>query len=160
MIYRAASEEDIADRIFVMKASTKIAAALTGVFALSGCLFSGNDGAQNISVAESFEGGVNPYLWRASLDTLNTLPLTTADPVGGIINYDWKSFPDAQNERIRATVYILDSRLRADGVKVSVFRQVQDNGQWTDAPVDLATSVQLENAILTRARVLKSSELS
>lgn len=143
-----------------MKASTKIAAALAGVFALSGCLFSGNDGAQNISVAESFEGGVNPYLWRASLDTLNTLPLTTADPVGGIINYDWKSYPDAEGERIRATVYILDSRLRADGVKVAVFRQVRDNGQWTDAPVDLATSVQLENAILTRARVLKSSELS
>ena len=143
-----------------MKASTKIAAALTGVFALSGCLFSGNDGAQNISVAESFEGGVNPYLWRASLDTLNTLPLTTADPVGGIINYDWKTYEDAENERIKATVYILDSRLRADGVKVTVFRQVLEDGTWKDASVDPATGPQLENAILARARVLKASEIS
>ena len=53
-----------------------------------------------------------------------TLPLIDADPVGGIINYDWKSYADAEGERIRATVYILDSRLRADGVKVSVFRQI------------------------------------
>ncbi|WP_290752086.1 DUF3576 domain-containing protein [Henriciella sp.] len=143
-----------------MKASIKIAAAMTGLFALSGCLFGGNSSDQNISVAEDFEGGVNPYLWRASLDTLDTLPLMTADPIGGIINYDWKSYPGAEGERIRATVYILDSRLRADGVKVSVFRQVQENGTWTDAPVDRATGPQLENAILTRARVLKSSELS
>jgi hypothetical protein len=160
MLYRTPSEEDIADRILVMKASMKIAAALAGVFALSGCMFGGNSGERSISVAEQFEGGVNPYLWRASLDTLNTLPLTTADPVGGIINYDWKSFQEAEDERIRATVYILDSRLRADGVKVSVFRQIQQDGVWTDAPVDPATGPQLENAILTRARVLKSSELS
>ena len=142
-----------------MKASIQLAAAIAGVFALSGCLFGGSTDRE-ISVAEDFQGGVNPYLWRASLDTLDTLPLIDADPVGGIINYDWKSYPDAADERIRATVYILDSRLRADGVKVSVFRQVRQDGGWTDAPVDRATGPQLENAILTRARTLKSSELS
>lgn len=143
-----------------MKASIQIAAAFAGVFALSGCLFGGSSNDREISVVEEFQGGVNPYLWRASLDTLDTLPLIDADPVGGIINYDWKSYPDAEGERIRATVYILDSRLRADGVKVSVFRQILQDGTWTDAPVDRATGPQLENAILTRARTLKSSELS
>ena len=142
-----------------MKASIQLAAAFAGVFALSGCLFGGSNDRE-ISVTEDFQGGVNPYLWRASLDTLETLPLIEADPVGGIITYDWKSYPDAEDERIRATVYILDSRLRADGVKVSVFRQVRQDGGWTDAPVDRATGPQLENAILTRARTLKSSELS
>jgi len=43
---------------------------------------------------------------------------------------------------------------------VSVFRQVQEDGEWRDAAIDPATGIQLENAILTRARVLKSSELS
>ncbi|MEM5515675.1 DUF3576 domain-containing protein [Henriciella sp. AS95] len=142
-----------------MKASIQIIAALAAPIMLSGCLFGGSSDRE-ISVAEDFQGGVNPYLWRASLDTMNTLPLVSSDPVGGVINYDWKSYPGAEGERIKATVYILDSRLRADGVKVSVFRQVQRDGVWTDALVDPDTGIQLENAILTRARVLKSSELS
>lgn len=142
-----------------MKASVKLAAAFAGALALSGCLF-GNNGDREISVVQEFEGGVNPYLWRASLDTLNTLPLDTADPIGGIINYDWKTYPGTEGERIKATVYILDSRLRADGVKVSVFRQVQEEGVWKDAGISADTGPQLENAILSRARVLKSSEIS
>ena len=142
-----------------MKASIQLAAAFAGALVLSGCLFGGSND-QEISIADDFRGGVNPYLWRASLDTLDTLPLVDADPIGGVINYDWKSYPDAEGERIRATVFILDSRLRADGVKVSVFRQVMQDGTWTDAAVDSATGPQLENQILSRARLLKSSELS
>ncbi|WP_370234241.1 MULTISPECIES: DUF3576 domain-containing protein [Henriciella] len=142
-----------------MKASIQIIAALAAPIMLSGCIFGGSNDRE-IDVVEDFRGGVNPYLWRASLDTLQSLPLVSSDPVGGIINYDWKSYPSAEGERIKATVYILDSRLRADGVKVAVFRQVQQDGVWTDAAVDPETGMQLENAILTRARVLKSSELS
>ena len=143
-----------------MKRTFQVVIAIAGALALSGCsLWGGGNESQEIDVVQDFEGGVNPYLWRASLDTLDTLPLTTADPVGGIINYDWKSYQNAEGERIKAVVYILDSRLRADGVKVSVFRQVQQNGQWVDAEVDPETGIQLENAILTRARVLKSAEL-
>ena len=48
--------------------------------------------------------------------------------------------------------------LRADGVNVSVFRQTNAGGTWTDASVDPATEEQLENAILQRARALKASE--
>ena len=143
-----------------MKRTFQVVIAIAGALALLGCsLWGGGNESQEIDVVQDFEGGVNPYLWRASLDTLDTLPLTTADPVGGIINYDWKSYQNAEGERIKAVVYILDSRLRADGVKVSVFRQVQQNGQWVDAEVDPETGIQLENAILTRARVLKSAEL-
>ena len=142
-----------------MKASIQVVAAIAASLALSGCIFGGSKSG-DISVVEDFQGGVNPYLWRASLDTLQNMPLDTADPIGGVINYDWQSFPNAEGERIRATVYILDSRLRADGVKVAVFRQTNQDGVWTDATVDPETGIQLENAILTRARVLKSAELS
>ncbi|MEL7453892.1 MAG: DUF3576 domain-containing protein, partial [Pseudomonadota bacterium] len=79
-------------------------------------------------VVEAVEGGVNPYLWRASLDTLSFLPIDKADPFGGIITYDWQSFEEAPAERVKATVFILDTRLRADGVKVSVFRQERAEG--------------------------------
>lgn len=100
--------------------------------------------------------GVNGYLWRASLDTLEFLPLETADPWGGIINYAWYSSPSSPNERIKATVYILDSRLRADALNVTVNRQVRNEaGDWVEAPVASQTETDLENAILTRARQLR-----
>jgi hypothetical protein len=141
-----------------MKAISTLIAATFGAVALTGCVFGGNNSTER-SVVEEIEGGSNPYLWRASLDTLSTMPLVSADPVGGTIIYDWKSFEGSANERIKATVYILDSRLRADGVKVSVFRQVNQEGTWVDASTDLETGIQLENAILVRARNLKASEL-
>lgn len=140
-----------------MKATGRLIAALLGTFALSGCLFGGNDA--EVSVVEDIAGGSNPYLWRASLDTLEDLPLVSADPLGGTIIYDWRSFETSADERIKATVYILDSRLRADGVKVAVFRQINQDGAWVDATVDPATGIQLENAILSRARNLKAAEL-
>lgn len=101
--------------------------------------------------------GVNAFLWRASLDTLNFMPLESADPYGGIIITDWHSDPTAPTERFKATVYILDTRLRADALNVSIFRQTNVNGAWTDAAVDPATELQIENAILTRARQLRLS---
>jgi len=99
---------------------------------------------------------VNSYLWRASLDTISFMPVQSADPFGGTIITDWHANPEVPNERFKLNIYILDSRLRADGVKVSPFRQVQnENGQWVDAPVDPNLGPQLENAILTRARQLR-----
>ena len=95
--------------------------------------------------------------WRATLDTLSFLPLASTDPFGGVIITDWYSDPTTPNERFKATVYILDTRLRADALNVSIFRQQQVNGQWTDATVDSQTEVQIENAILTRARQLRLS---
>ncbi|MEM7640643.1 MAG: DUF3576 domain-containing protein [Pseudomonadota bacterium] len=141
-----------------MKAVSTLIAATVGAFALTGCVFGGGNNAET-RVVEQIEGGANPYLWRASLDTLSALPLDSADPFGGTIIYDWKSFEGSEDERIKATVYILDSRLRADGVKVSVFRQTNQDGTWIDASTDLETGIQLENAILSRARNLKASEL-
>jgi len=99
--------------------------------------------------------GVNSYLWRASLDTLAFMPLHSADPFGGVIITDWYSAPQTPNERLKVTVYILDRRLRADGIKLAVFRQVAANGVWQDAAVNPDTADKLEDAILTRARELR-----
>ncbi|MGZ3306089.1 MAG: DUF3576 domain-containing protein [Asticcacaulis sp.] len=103
--------------------------------------------------------GVNAYLWRASLDTISFMPLTSADPWGGVIITDWFSNPQKPDERFKATVYILDSRLRADAINVSVYKQVQQNGQWVNADVSQQTQLDIENAILTRARELRLSDV-
>jgi hypothetical protein len=99
--------------------------------------------------------GVNQYLWHASLDTLRFMPLQSADPFGGVIITDWYSAPETPNDRMRVTVYILDRNLRADGLKIAVFRQSRSGGAWVDAPVAADTDTKLEDAILTRARELR-----
>ena len=99
--------------------------------------------------------GVNTYLWRASLDTVNFMPLTSADPFGGVIITDWFSPPETPDERFKMTVYILDRQLRSDGLKVSVFRQARRGSDWVDVAVAPETHIELENAILTRARQLR-----
>ncbi len=103
--------------------------------------------------------GVNAFLWRASLDTVSFMPLSSADPFGGVIITDWYSPPESPDERFKVNVFILGRDLRADGVRATVFRQVENGSSWQDAPVGDATGVDLENAILTRARELRIAAL-
>jgi len=105
--------------------------------------------------------GVNGYLWRATLDTLAFMPLASADPYGGVVVTDWYANPEKPDERFKCTVYILDTRLRADGLNVTVFKQVRDaTGAWVDAPTNVQTSTDIENAILTKARQLRLSNVN
>ncbi|MEO5372944.1 MAG: DUF3576 domain-containing protein [Alphaproteobacteria bacterium] len=99
--------------------------------------------------------GVNSLLWRAALDTIAFMPLSSADPFGGVIITDWYAPADSPNERFKVNIYILSKTLRADALRVSAFRQIRSGtgAEWAEAPVDVATD--LENAILTRARQLR-----
>ena len=114
-----------------------------------------DSGTTAISGGTARTVGVNSYLWHASLDTLSFMPLASADPFGGVIITDWYSSPQDINERLKVTIYILDRRLRADGIRIAVFRQTRSNEGWVDAAVNADTSVKLEDAILTRARELR-----
>lgn len=110
--------------------------------------------ARAVSTAQAPNMGVNSFLWRASLETLNFMPLEQVDPFGGVIVTDWYASAEAPNERFKANVYILDTNLRADALKTSIFKQTRTAGGWQDASVDADTARQIENAILTRARQL------
>lgn len=104
--------------------------------------------------------GVNSYLWRASLDTISFMPVNSADPFGGVIITDWHTPTEAPSERFKLNVYILGRALRADGVRVAVFRQVQDpRGSWKDAGVPNEAGIKIEDAILIRARQLRNQSL-
>lgn len=104
--------------------------------------------------------GVNSYLWRASLDTLSFMPLLQTDSAGGVIVTDWYVNPNTPGERMKVTVTILDKDLRADAVRVAALRQVNQGGQWVDAPVQAATTQRLEDIILTKARDLRRSAIA
>ena len=99
--------------------------------------------------------GVNAYLWRGALDTLGFMPLTSADPFGGVIITDWYTPQASAGERFKATAYILTKDLRSDGVKVTIFRQVLQGNQWVDAPISAVTTSEIENKVLDRARRLR-----
>ena len=99
--------------------------------------------------------GVNSYLWRATLDTLSFMPMVQTDSNGGVIVTDWYANPNTPSERMKLTVSILDQDLRADALRVAAGRQVNQGGQWVDAPVQAATVQKLEEIILTKARDLR-----
>lgn len=103
--------------------------------------------------------GVNSFLWQATLDTLSSLPLVSADPFGGVVISEWYVAPTAPDERLKVTVYIMDRQLRADALKVVVFRQTRTANGWTDAAPNGDTAHKLEDSILTRARELRLASL-
>ena len=131
---------------------------LASVAALGGCL--GPSRAAPRAAAAPNAIGVNSYLWRATLDTLAFMPLQSADPYGGVVITDWYVNPEKPDERFKCTVYILDTRLRGDALKVTVFKEVSNGaGGWAPSQASDQTSVDIENAILTRARQLRLSNL-
>ncbi|MFN7175592.1 MAG: DUF3576 domain-containing protein [Thermaurantiacus sp.] len=101
--------------------------------------------------------GVNTFLWRASLDTLQFMPMAQVDSAGGVIVTDWFQNPGQADERIKVTVAIMDGALRADAVQVSANRQIYDSGRWVEAPVRAGTVQRLEEMILQRARALRQA---
>jgi hypothetical protein len=103
--------------------------------------------------------GVNSFLWRATIDTLGFMPLASADPFGGVIITDWYEDPKARGERYKVNALILDKTLRADGVKITLFKQkLDENGVWRDTEVSPHTARDLEDTILTRAREMRLAQ--
>lgn len=126
------------------------------LFGKGGLNFFSDDAQKNTGSAL----GVNSFLWRASLDTISFMPVSSADAFGGVIITDWHTLADAPKERFKLNVYILGRTLRADGVRVAVFRQVQGpQGSWKDAGIPEETGIKIEDAILTRARQLRNQSI-
>jgi len=121
--------------------------------------YAGNPGGA-ASEQDGQRVAANAYLWRATLETIDFMPLNQADPFGGVIITDWYAPPETPNERFKLTVYILDQALRADGLKVAVFRQTRGEQGWVDAEVTPETATRIENNILTRARELRIASIN
>ena len=131
------------------------AALLVMSLATTGCSHDRRLPAAQLAPSQMTTLAINSYLWRAAVDTVSFAPLLQANAQNGVIITDWYSNPKAPGERVKLTVAILDPDLRADALRVSAARQVNQNGAWVDAPVTAATVQKLEDIILTRARDLR-----
>ena len=89
---------------------------------------------------------VNRYLWTASLQVLNFLPVESADPFTGVITTGYGR-PPGGGQAYRATVLISDPALDARSLNVAL--------QTQRGPVSAATQRAVEDAILARARQLR-----
>jgi hypothetical protein len=94
---------------------------------------------------------VNKYLWSASLEVLNFLPVESVDPFTGVIITGFGT-PPGGSRAYRATILIDDPALSARSLNVAL--------QTRNAPADAATVRAIEDAILTRARQLRIADNS
>ena len=101
---------------------------------------------------------INPFIWQASLDIISsTMPLASVDSNSGIIITDWYNIKGKNNERIKISVLVSSQELRADGVKVSVFKQVLSSNTWKNINVNPNIVQKLERKIITKAGYLQSN---
>jgi len=100
----------------------------------------GNQDDPNVTVE------VNRYLWQASLEILDFMPIEAADPFSGVISYGFGT-PPGGNQAYRATVFVTDPALEARSLRVAL--------QSRNGAVGRETARQIEDAILTRARQLR-----
>ena len=98
---------------------------------------------------------INTFLWRGALDTINFMPLNSADPIGGTILTDWYSSSNNQNERCKLNIFISGAELKTQNLKVTSFCQEFKNQKWINKDVSPENNIKLENAILNKAKKLK-----
>ena len=118
----------------------------------AGISFGTNNGNNAVS---SIGMPINPYLWKGSLETIGFMPLSSADPFGGIIITDWYSDGQTINERCKINIFIKGLELKTSNLRVNTFCQSFENNRWVDLPTSASQSAQLENAILNKAKRIK-----
>ena len=114
----------------------------------------GNDKEENNSVS-TVSMSVNAYLWRGALETVNFMPLSSADPIGGTIITDWYSTNENQNERCKLNIFISGKKLSTENLKVTSFCQEYKNPNWINKKIDQDNNIKIENAILNKAKKLR-----
>ena len=98
---------------------------------------------------------INPYLWKASLDTINFMPLSSTDPFAGIIITDWYTDENNLGERCKLNIFVKGIDLKTDNLEVSSFCQSLSDNQWVNKPSIKKDNIRIENAILNKAKKLK-----
>ena len=98
---------------------------------------------------------VNPFLWRAALETIDFMPLSSADQIGGTIITDWYSTSGNEKERCKLNIFITGTNLKTENLRVVSFCQEFKNPTWVNKETAKENNIKIENAILNKAKKLK-----
>jgi len=107
-----------------------------------------------------FNFATSNEMWRASLDILDFMPLTSADYGGGLIITDWYSDQNNQDESIKISIRFLSNEIRADGVKIKVFsKECKKTINCKISESNSKIESELKVAILKRAAKYKKDRV-
>ena len=107
----------------------------------------------------NFEFATSNVLWRATLKSLDFLPLANVDYVGGIIVYDWYSDDKNPQEQIKVSIQFLSNELRTDAIKINTNKRMCDSfNKCQNLLVDKKFNDSIKENIITLARSLKIEE--
>ena len=108
----------------------------------------------------NFKFSTSNVLWRATLKSLDFLPLMNADYTGGVIIYDWYSQANNPKEQIKISVQFLSDELRSDSIKITAHKKICDNAdRCSNSAIDQNFSNSIKENIITAARTLKIEEV-
>ena len=109
--------------------------------------------------SNTFEFSTSNVLWRATLKSLDFLPLMNADYSGGIIIYDWYSQANNPKEQIKISVQFLNNELRSDSIKITAHKKICDNAdRCSNSTTDQNFANSIKENIIASARMLKIEE--
>jgi len=104
-----------------------------------------------------FEFATSNELWRASLDTIEFMPLISANYSGGIIITDWYSA--APNQSIKITLRFLSNEIRSDALDIKIFRKdCNSDQQCTVSEINNELNIEIKKEILKKATLYKAEE--
>ncbi len=107
----------------------------------------------------TFEFASSNVLWRATLKSLDFLPLLNADYSGGIIIYDWYSQTNNPKEQIKISVQFLNNELRSDSIKITAHKKICETiERCSNSTLDQNFGNSIKDSIIASARILKIEE--
>jgi len=122
---------------------------------LFGDLFSG--GKEKSGGVVNF--GTSNVLWRATLKTLDFIPLSSVDYGGGLVVTDWYSEPGKSNEQIKIQIRFLSNEVRSDSIEIKSFKKICiTNVNCGNTSLSENFNNEIKNSILNTARIIKIEE--
>jgi hypothetical protein len=107
----------------------------------------------------NFKFSTSNVLWRATLKSLDFLPLMNADYTGGVIIYDWYSQTNNPKEQIKISVQFLNNELRSDSIKITAHKKICETVErCSNSTLDQNFASSIKESIVASARSLKIEE--
>jgi hypothetical protein len=150
LLFSCAKNENQSQEIFEPNVDKRARSAVEGGITVFG---------NRSSVSTTYEFASSNVLWRATLKSLDFLPLINADYSGGVIIYDWYSQSNNPKEQIKISVQFLNNELRSDSIKITAHKKICDNAdRCSNSTLDQNFANSIKENIIASARTLKIEE--